>query len=146
VSSSKRQATTQNYHNILSGPIKEPIIILNASLLRILWKKNLPFSCTRRRTLCSWKFVTYNIRNMLVLSPHGHMKLWWSFKEGLLFYWGIWDLCNAYYWRQQTLSEFWSYNSPSRTWCLLKPRSHHRKKKWMNPSLTRYLSTNVNFL
>jgi hypothetical protein len=45
---------------------------------------------------------------MLVLSSCGHKKPW-SFKKHLPFYWGIRDLCGAYYWRQQISSEFWNY-------------------------------------
>jgi hypothetical protein len=51
-------------------------------------------------------------------------------------------LCGAYSWGQQTSNEFWSYSSLGRTWCLSKPRILHRKKKRMNASLARYLSTN----
>ncbi len=139
--SSKRQAITWHCHNILLVQLKNT----SSSWMPpcyISFEKRNSHSHAQGEEPCSWKSMTYSTRDMLVLSSHGHRKPWWSFKEGLPFYWGIRDLCGAYSWGQQTSNEFWSYSSLGRTWCLSKPRILHRKKKRMNASLARYLSTN----
>lgn len=127
VSSSKRQTTIRQCHSILGGPIEEDIIILNVSLLCILWKNKTSILMHKDKNLAH--------ESSLGIEKYVSIKFTWiqealvEFKEHLPFYLGIWDLCDAYYWQLQNSNEFWTYSSPSRTSCLSKPGSHHHKKK-----------------
>lgn len=91
-------------------------------------------SCAQVEEPCSWEFVIDSTKEMLIWSSHGNLKPWWSLIKGLPSYWGIQDLCGAYCWWQQTLSEFWNYSPLSRTWCLSKLKSdHHKTRGWIHP-------------
>jgi hypothetical protein len=71
VSNSERQATIWHYHNILSSIVKERIIILNASLLRIPWKNKIPILVHKVKSHAH-ESLWHNTRNMLAWNSCKH--------------------------------------------------------------------------